>query len=158
MSETESERELEGEAGGDGGGGFEFEGRYYRMRCTDMGKDLMLIDRIAGMGFGEFFLAIEDPEQRRRGPVFLTLIATSLRAGNPDWSLEKIVRTVMSIRVMSDIDFVPDEDREEDTRDPLPEKPKPEPDDEHSSSPSNGSSSSPTPPESEASSTLSETR
>jgi len=125
--------------------GFEYKGRFYRWHCTDMGKDLMLIDRFAGVPIVEFFELVDDDAERGRAPILLSLIATSVRAGNPDWSVERVVRTVQDMN-LSDVTFV-NADEEEPTP-PLPDTPPvtAPPTGEPSRSPSNGSSSSSTPP------------
>jgi hypothetical protein len=131
--------------------GFELDGRFYRWRVTDMGKDLMLIDRFAAMPITDFFTQVEDSFDRGRAPILLTLIATSLRAGNPDWSVERVTRTVMNLN-LSDVVFV-DADAEDEPQLPPPpagEEPTAEP----SRSPSDGSSSSSTPEEPSSSETL----
>lgn len=92
--------------------GFEYQGTFYRWHISDIGKDLMLIDRFSGLPITEFFEMIEDDFDRMRMPVQLALIATSIRNGQPDWSVERIVRTVMDLS-MSEIEFVA-ADREED--------------------------------------------
>ena len=87
-------------------------GVFYRWHVTAKGKDLMLIDRFTEMPPQEFFTAIEDSFDRSRTPVLLALIATSIRNRFPEWSLERIVRTVMDLDISEDITFV-DADVEE---------------------------------------------
>jgi hypothetical protein len=82
--------------------GFEYDGIFYPWHVTTTGKDLLLIDRISGMGIQEFFEMIEDNYDLSRAPVTLSLIATSIRNRHPEWSLERIVRTVMGIDIESD--------------------------------------------------------
>ena len=126
--------------------GFEYQGEFYRWHCTDVGKDLMLIDRFCGLPILDFFELVDDDAERGRAPILLSLIATSIRNEHPDWSVERIVRVVQAMSLSADITFI-DPDREEDTR-PLPDatdgatRP---PTGEPSRSPSNGSSSSSTP-------------
>jgi len=126
-------------------GGFEFEGRFYPWRFSEMGKDLMLIDRIAGMGLVEFSEAADDGLSRLRPGVLLTLVATSLRAGNPDWSVERIVRTVEDLN-LADLELMSGAEEEADESPPAG-APEPAGDGAPSRSPNNGSSSSPTPTE-----------
>jgi hypothetical protein len=131
--------------------GFEYQSRFYRWRVTDMGKDLMLIDRFAAMPITDFFTQVEDSFDRGRAPILLTLIATSIRAGNPDWSVERVTRTVLNMN-LSDVVFVDADAEEEPQLPPAPagEEPTAEP----SKSPSDGSSSSPTQEEPSTSETL----
>lgn len=83
--------------------GFEFQGRFYRWHLTDRGKDLLLIDRIAQMPVDEFFELVEDEFDRTRTPVLLAMIATSIRAEHPQWSHQRIERTVMNLSLSEDI-------------------------------------------------------
>jgi hypothetical protein len=137
--------------------GFEYQGRFYRWHCSDLGKDLMLIDRISGMPVTEFFETIEDEFDRERAPVLLALIATSIRFGHPDWSVERIHRAVMNLN-LSEIAFI-DADEEEAPELPLPAGGETPPwNGEPSNSPPDGSSSSSTPEESSSSPTSSATR
>lgn len=91
--------------------GFEFDGTFYRWNVTDTGKDLMLIDRFTAMPVAEFFETIEDSFDRGRAPILLALIATSLRKVHPDWSVQRLVRTVENLN-LGDVTFV-DSDTEE---------------------------------------------
>lgn len=86
--------------------GFELDGKFYRWTVTDTGKDLMLIDRFTGLPIPEFFSTIEDSFDRGRGPVLLAMIATSIRAGHPDWSVNRIERTVLNLSLGDDIVFI----------------------------------------------------
>lgn len=100
--------ELAPEPGGDGpvtverrDNGFELDGRYYPLRMR-MGhpKDLLLMDRLSDGRAFEIAQAAEDDadDAERYGITFtLCMIATSLRAGNPTWSVERIYDRVMSI-------------------------------------------------------------
>ena len=106
MSETATTRSKPAE------NGFELAGEFYRWHVSDVGKDLMLIDRIAGMPITEFFETIEDDFDRSRAPILLALIATSVRHGHPDWTVDRIARLVMNVN-LSDVEFV-DVDAEED--------------------------------------------
>ncbi len=75
--------------------GFELGGRFYRWSISDTGKDLMLIDRFTGLPVNVFFELLEDEAERSRSPIILSMIACSVRAGNPEWSVERIVRLLM---------------------------------------------------------------
>lgn len=97
--------------------GFEFEGEFYPFKVSDLGEDLILIDKFADMRIDEFFRAMGDDEQLRRAPVQLALIATSFRAGT-NWSTERIVRTVKETP-FSDFVFV-GTDEEDEERPPAP--------------------------------------
>lgn len=96
--------------------GFELDGTFYRWNLTDSGKDLMLIDRFTQMPVQEFFETVEDNFDRGRAPILLAMLATSIRAGHPDWSVERIVRSVMALN-LSAVVFV-DADVEEETLPP----------------------------------------
>ena len=76
--------------------GFEWDGTFYEWQVSTKGGDLILIDRLSGMGTTEFFGYIE-ADDTSRAPVLLGLIGTSIRARRPDWSLERIVRTVIAL-------------------------------------------------------------
>jgi hypothetical protein len=76
-------------------GGFELHGEFYPWHVSDIGKDLMLIDRFSGLPVAEFFQVVEDDFERGRAPILLTLVATSIRHKHQDWSVERIVRLVM---------------------------------------------------------------
>jgi hypothetical protein len=137
--------------------GFEYQGTFYRWSVSDMGKDLMLIDRFCGLPIVEFFELVDDDFDRGRAPILLSMIATSIRKEHPDWSVERIVRTVQELN-LSEIAFVGAEE-EEDSR-PLPDATSVEagpPTGEPSASPSNGSSSSSTPTDNSTSEMLSAT-
>jgi hypothetical protein len=124
--------------------GFEYKGQFYRWSVSDMGKDLMLIDRFCGLPIADFFELVDDDFDRGRAPILLSMIATSIRREHPDWSVERIVRTVQEL-ALSDVTFIESE-QEEDLR-PLPDADTAilPPAGEPSSSPLNGSSSSSTP-------------
>jgi hypothetical protein len=121
--------------------GFELAGEFYRWRCSDSGKDLMLIDRFTQMPIFEFFETIEDSFDRGRGPVLLALIATSIRAARPEWSVERIVRLVLETN-LGEVEFVGGEEEDEE-RPPVEVLPPAA--DARSSSAANGSSPSSTP-------------
>ena len=117
---------------GRGDDGFEFKGEFFRWNVSSVGKDLMLIDRFSGLPVADFFEIVEDDFERGRAPVMLTLIATSIRAGHPDWTVERIVRTVMDLS-LDEVTFL-NADVEE---------PKPGPPVSEGEAPTGGSSSSP---------------
>lgn len=133
--------------------GFELGGTFYRWRLTDQGKDLMLIDRFTAMPITEFFELVEDGVDVTRTPVLLAMIATSIRAGHPSWSVERITRLVMDTS-LSDVTFVEGEARE-DSRPPTPAAAGPAATSELSTSPPADSSSSPIPTVSSSSPTSS---
>ena len=127
--------------------GFELDGTFYRWHVSDMGKDLMLIDRFAGLPIQEFFDVVDDDHERGRGPILLTLIATSIRNEHPDWSVERITRLVLGLS-LSSVTFVNGDLEQDDPTLPPPEPapgPAPPANGDSSSSTPNGSSSSPTP-------------
>lgn len=97
--------------------GFEYDGTFYPWHVSDMGKDLILIDRFSNMPLWEFFETVDDGFDRGRAPILLTLIATSIRFGHPDWSVERIVRTVHNLS-LGDVHMIDDEEQEEDPRPP----------------------------------------
>lgn len=86
--------------------GFEWKDRFYRWSVSDIGKDLMLIDRIAQMPASEFVDMMGEIGENERAPVLLGLIATSIRAGHPDWSVDRIYRVVMGLSLSTDIEFI----------------------------------------------------
>jgi len=105
--------------------GFEYQGRFYSWHLTDTGKDLMIIDRFTQMPVHEFFQLIEDSFDRGRGPVLLAMIGTSIRHGNPDWSVERIIRDVNALSISEDIEFIDmdEEDEESPPAEDVPEVP-----------------------------------
>lgn len=133
--------------------GFELGGLFYGWHVSDGGKDLMLIDSFARMPVAEFFETIEDEFDRGRAPILLAMIATSVRAKHPDWSVQRIERLVLNTP-LSEIEFV-DSDAEAQLVPPAEGGLQPP----ASTEPSNGSSSSSTPkaPLSQTDETLSET-
>lgn len=104
--------------------GFELNGDFYPWSVSDNAKDLMLIDRFTGLPAYEFYEQIEDSFDRGRGPFLLAMIATSMRAKNPDWSVNRIERTVMAIS-MADVEFIGGDTEEEDARPPESSSPPP---------------------------------
>ncbi len=92
--------------------GFELDGDFYSWHVTDKVKDLMLIDRFANVAPHEFFEMIDDESARGRIPVLAALLATSLRHHRPDWSIERVIRTVMDAD-FSDLTFLTNEEDEQ---------------------------------------------
>ncbi len=70
------------------------------------GKDLRIIDAVTRMPLGEFMEAMQDPSQFGRGVVQLAMIGLSIRAKNPEWTVERILRIVDNLDFVSD-DYVP---------------------------------------------------
>ena len=131
---------------GGGENGIELDGEFYGWHLSDIGKDLMLIDRISGMSMTEFFEVADDPVAQERVPILLALIATSIRHKHHDWSVERIFRRVMDLSLSADVKMIAG-DSEEDTN-PLDVAPEtPPPSGESARSPSNVSSLPSTPPE-----------
>jgi hypothetical protein len=120
---------------GRSGDGFELDGEFYRWHLSDIGKDLMLIDRISGMSVAEFYELAQDPVAQERIPVLLTLIATSIRHRHHDWSVERIYRRVMDLSISKDVTMI-DGDSEEDSRPLLSAAPATPPSGEPERSPS----------------------
>jgi hypothetical protein len=121
--------------------GFEYQSRFYPWHIGDTGKDLMLIDRFTGLSISEFFEAVDDAPTR--GGILLALVATSLRHGNPSWSVDRIFRLVSELSLSEDVEFVnPGSEEDTDPRPPAPPPPSGEP----SKSQNNGSSPSSTLP------------
>ena len=132
--------------------GFEYQSEFYPWHVTDMGKDLMLIDRISGMGLGEFRDSLDDFDlDTGPAPLLLTLLATSIRHRHPGWPVDRIVRMVEGMS-LSEVEFVGLEEPVA----PLAE-PAVTPTGEPARSQNNGSSPSSTPPEPSSSPTSSET-
>lgn len=139
-----------------GRNGFEWGGRFYPWHVSDIGKDLMLIDRIAQMPMAEFLDEVADVEDTDRAPILLGLIATSIRSGNPDWSVGKIERAVLAMSMRDDVEFVYEDDDDEAAV--LPPSVTPSPSAEPGKSASNVSSLPSIPPADSTSAELSGTR
>lgn len=136
--------------------GFELEGEFYPLTFNaDNGKDLILIDRITAMPTEEFVDAIRDGVSIGRGPIMLAVLATSIRARHPDWSIERIVRMVQAD--LAELKFIGGE-AEDDEIPPAEAASAATTNDAPSTSPSDGSSPSPTRPDSLSSPTLSVAR
>lgn len=86
-------------------------------QISDKGKDLMIIDRLTGgMPPHEFFSAVEDLHDRGRGPLLLAMMGTSIRARNPNWSVDRIIRLLLDVSISEDVNFIDgDEDEEVET-------------------------------------------
>ena len=101
-------------------------------------KEMKIIDRCTAMPLDEFAAALDDPSQRGRGPVMLAMIALSIRAHYPDWTVERIMKLV------DDMDELPEFVAGDEVADadplPLGETPNGEP--ESSATSSDGSLSS----------------
>lgn len=102
-------------------------------------KDMMIIDRLTRMPLDEFAEAFEDPTQRGRGPIMLTMIALSIKSKYPDWSVERILAVVDQVE-LPEIAYI-DAAEEDDEPTPLPES-EPGSDAQSFGSPSGDSSSS----------------
>jgi len=101
--------------------GFEYklpgdeEATFFRWARGYGAKDLMLIDRVTGgMPIAEFDETIREGSLAR-GPVMLAVMATSIRAKFPDWTVERIMKAVMGIDIVQDVEFVGGEEDEEPT-------------------------------------------
>lgn len=125
--------------------GFDFRGRFYRFHVSDVGKDLLLIDRFTGLPPHEFFEAVESRSifEMMRAPMLLALVATSLRAEHQDWSVERIVR-IVSDEPFGNIEWIFGDEEEAPAIDGPPAEAAAE--EPSTSSPSAESSPSPTPP------------
>lgn len=87
--------------------GFDYKGVFYPLSISSIGKDLMLIDRVSGgIPLPEFMDLLDDDIGRGRSPVQLTLIATSIRKANPDWSVERIVRIIEDLDMGADVHWI----------------------------------------------------
>lgn len=107
--------------------GFEYkipgedEATFFPWTVTDGGKDLMLIDHFTHLPIHEFFTLIDDEFDRSRAPILLAMMATSIRAKNPDWTPERIIRTVQNLNI-SDVTMVDAEEDEAPRVDPPAEE------------------------------------
>jgi len=75
--------------------GFDINGEFFPLSFTSGAKDILLVDRITQMSLDDFQAAASTGDLR--GSVLLGMIATSIRARRPDWSVERIVSMVMDI-------------------------------------------------------------
>ena len=55
---------------------------------------MRLIDHFAGVPLDVFAENLDDDLQKRRIPVILSVIATSIETRFPDWTLERVIRVV----------------------------------------------------------------
>lgn len=55
---------------------------------------MRLIDHFTGVPIDVFAENLDDDLEKRRFPVLLTVIATSIESKYPDWTFERVVRTV----------------------------------------------------------------
>jgi hypothetical protein len=99
--------------------GFEINGEFYPWTASDSAKDLMLIDEFTKMPASVFYEAIDDDLERGRGPIMLALMATSVRAKHPDWSVTRVARLIYDTP-LSTVVYIgaPDEDGNGDARPP----------------------------------------
>lgn len=85
---------------------------FFPWHLSDVGKDLQLIDRFTAMPVQEFFELIEDNFDRGRAPILLAMMATSVRAKHPDWTVERIVRLIQGVS-LGDVHFIDAETEEQ---------------------------------------------
>jgi hypothetical protein len=104
-------------------------------------KDMLIIDSFTQLPMDVFHEKLHDGFDRRRGPFLLALIATSIAAKFPDWTVQRIIRLVENLDFSKFAGIDADEEEAGDVAVP-PETG--EPTNENSSSPSDGSSSSAT--------------
>lgn len=122
--------------------GFEYDGEFYRWSISTIGKDLMLIERFARMPLPEFYELVDDGFDLGRPSLLLTMVATSIRAGHPDWTVERIARTVEGLN-LGDVHMIDGD--EEAPENPLPETAAAAPTGANSVSPLRSASSAPAP-------------
>ncbi len=92
--------------------GFEIGGEFYPWKINDTGKDFMLWDRFTGIPVDQMADVLSDDEQRGRAPVIFSMVAMSVRAAHPDWSVERIVRLVMDTP-LSEITMIEGEEEDD---------------------------------------------
>ena len=95
--------------------GFDYDGEFYPMNFTAGAKDMLLIERITNMPIDEFQQAAMSGQNRPS--ILLGLLATSVRAKHPDWSVERIYSLVMDVDDISEIHTITGEDSETPTTD-----------------------------------------
>jgi hypothetical protein len=105
-------------------------------------KDMLIIDSFTQLPIDVFHEKLQDGFERRRGPFLLALIATSIAAKFPDWTVQRVCRLVENL----DFSSFKGIESDEETADVGPPETG-EPTNENSSSPSEGSSSSATQPD-----------
>jgi hypothetical protein len=116
--------------------GFDYDGQFYPVSFTAGAKDLILVERITALPIDEFQQAAMASENRPS--ILLGLLATSIRARHPDWSVERIYQMVMAVDDISEIHTIAGDSAET----PTPGGQK-EPSPDTSDSPSGESSPSP---------------
>lgn len=60
-------------------------------------KDMLIIDSFTQLPIDVFHEKLQDGFERRRGPFLLALIATSIAAKFPDWTVQRVVRLVENL-------------------------------------------------------------
>jgi len=60
-------------------------------------KDMLIIDTFTQLPIDVFHEKLQDGFERRRGPFLLALIATSIAAKNPDWTVQRVCRLVENL-------------------------------------------------------------
>ncbi len=84
--------------------GFEYkipgedEETFFPWTFSDGGKDVILIDHFTQLPFHEF-VGESDEFDLSRGTIMLAMVATSIRAKNPDWTPGRIIRTVENLHL-----------------------------------------------------------
>lgn len=104
-------------------------------------KDMLIIDSFTQLPIDVFHEKLEDGFERRRGPFLLALIATSIAAKYPDWTVQRVCRLVENLDFSK---FTGIDAGEGETGDVSVPPETGEPTSEKSSSPSDASSSSAT--------------
>lgn len=106
-------------------------------------KDMLIIDSFTQLPIDVFHEKLQDGFERRRGPFLLALIATSIAAKFPEWTVQRIVRMVENLD-FSDFTGIDADEEEPVEGDVSPPAETGEETSESSNSPSVGSSSSAT--------------
>jgi hypothetical protein len=70
------------------------------------GKELIFIDRIADMPFPDFYEAIQDEHEQKRGPMAQTLIAIAVSQKFPEWTAERTIRLVLNLNLFEDVTYI----------------------------------------------------
>lgn len=120
--------------------GFEINGEFYKWTASDSAKDLMLIDEFTKMPASMFYEAIDDDLERGRGPIMLALMATSIRAKHPDWSVTRVARLIYDTPLSEVVYIGTGETEEEGDADSPPSPPSKDGPSPPSSASSSGSS------------------
>ena len=103
-------------------------------------KDMLIIDSFTQLPIDVFHEKLQDGFERRRGPFLLALIATSIAAKYPEWTVQRICRIVENL----DFSKFKGIEADEEESDALPPVETGEQTSDSSSSPSDESSSSAT--------------